>query len=252
MILSRTFHAFETQSRTTPITQPKTREDEPADQEQDQARRPPSHPGFSTRRSASSARPRTARAPPRRCQPGRRAPRGCCGLGLVSCSSAGPRLGDVTAISSTISRRRSRGSLELDLECFRYRSTSLSGRRVRHCLPFQRSDPRVTESAPSRLERIERSPAAVVSRSSASAGPARLTPRRLDEPVAAQAAQERIDRPLARDHPVRLGQRADEVEAVPLLVDEEREDAVLERPLAHLRQESSCFPAATMHHKVPG
>src|SRR5262249_6322503 len=65
-----------------------------------------------------------------------------------------------------------------------------------------------------------------------------LTPRRLDEPVAAEPAQERVDRALARDHPIRLGERADEIEAVPLFVDEQREDAVLERPLAHLRQKS--------------
>src|SRR5213596_1662923 len=65
----------------------------------------------------------------------------------------------------------------------------------------------------------------------------RFLPGRLDEAVTAEAGQQRIDRPLAGDHPVHLGQAANEVEAVALLVGEQREHAVLQRPAPHLGEQ---------------
>src|SRR6266545_8255955 len=62
--------------------------------------------------------------------------------------------------------------------------------------------------------------------------PARWTRRA----VPAQAAQQGIDRALARDHPVRFGETADEIEPVTLLIREQREHAVLERAPPHLRK----------------
>src|SRR4029079_5583396 len=62
----------------------------------------------------------------------------------------------------------------------------------------------------------------------------RLLPVGLDEPITAQTAQKRVDRALARDHAVQLGEAAHEIKPVALLVGEQREHAVLQSAAAHL------------------
>src|SRR6185295_7763902 len=95
----------------------------------------------------------------------------------------------------------------------------------------------VAESPPFEPERLERrSPRGgqvVVPPGRAGRG---FLPGGLDEPVATEAAQQRIDRPFTRNHAVHLGQAANEVEPVALLVGEQREHAVLQRSPAHLSE----------------
>ena len=91
-------------------------------------------------------------------------------------------------------------------------------------LPFDEMIDGVTEAAPFAAELVERRAPGLRCAVKRRGGPrGRLAPRRLDEPVAPKPAEQWIDRPLARDHAVDVGERADVVDTIKKFSDQEDE-----------------------------
>ena len=65
----------------------------------------------------------------------------------------------------------------------------------------------------------------------------RLGPVGLDQPRCPKAVEQGIDSPLTRHQSIGLGQRSDQIEPVAVLLPEQRKDAILDGPTAHLHQQ---------------
>src|SRR5439155_14963609 len=190
--------------------------------------------------AASAARRRSARERPPRCPQGRRCGRAASGSPLRSPWE--DRRGPPRCARRSPRRARAAGRVE------GHRALCSGARRTRRRvdrpwgswsrLPLDEVIDRVAEPAPLEPEALEcratRGGQPVVA---ARRPGGRLLPARVDESVSSEPGEQGVDRPFARHHPVQLGERADEVEPVPLLIGEQGEHAVLERSAPHLRDE---------------